>query len=102
MVSHLEVLGAVRVGQTNKEFASRERVKVVVGVSLDPLLVPDLGLFTLSVYLCDNLIEVRLGIHSLPERLTVLGVVTTAIVLLGAIVDEGDTTTGQGEYNSVA
>jgi hypothetical protein len=64
--------------------------------------VPDLGLLTLSVHLSDDLIKVGISVHGLPERLTVLGVVSTTVVLLSAVVDEWDTTTSQREDDSVA
>lgn len=65
-------------------------------------MVPDLRLLTLSVHLSDDLIKVGISVHGLPERFTVLGVVSTTVVLLSTVVDEWDTTTSQREDDSVA
>jgi hypothetical protein len=101
VVGDLVVLSVVRVSQTHKEFTTRERVEVLGSVSLDPLLVPDLRLLALSVDLGDDLVETAVGVHVLPERLAVLGVVATTVVLFSTVVNEWNTTTGQGEYDSV-
>ena len=47
-----------------------------------------------------HLVDVRVGVHSLPERLSVLRVIATGIGLLGSVVVEGDTSTGEGESQS--
>jgi hypothetical protein len=96
-----EVLRVVWVGQANKELTARKSVEVLGSVSFDPLLVPDLRVLALSVDLGDDLVETAVGVHVLPERLAVLGVVATTVVLLSTVVDEWDTTTGQGEHDSV-
>ena len=87
MVSDLALL-STRVGESDKELATRVGVEGVVGVALDLLLVPDLRGLALGVDLGDDLIEVRGGVHVLPERLTVVGVVATSIVLLSTVVGE--------------
>jgi hypothetical protein len=69
---------------------------------LYPRLAPNLRLFTLTVDFRDNLVEVAVRVHSLPERLTVCGVISTRVVLLSTVVDEGDTTASQGENSSAA
>ena len=87
MVSDLALL-TTRVGEGNEELATRVGVEGVVGVALDLLLVPDLRGLALGIDLGDDLIEVRGGVHVLPERLTVVGVVATSIVLLSTVVGE--------------
>ena len=59
-------------------------------------------MLTLGVHLTDDLIKVRIGVHRLPERFTVLRIVSTTVVLFSTVVDEWDTATSQGEDDSVA
>jgi len=79
------------VGESNQEFTTGEGVEVVIRVSLDVLLFPDLVCLSGSVDLTDLLVEVAGGVHVLPERLTVLGIVATTVVLLTTVVDERNT-----------
>lgn len=97
MVSHLSLLRIVSVGEGHEEFAAREGVEVVVHVALDLLVVPNLGGFALGVHRRDHLVQVRVRVVILPQRLSVLGVSTATIVLLCAVVSEGNTTGGEGE-----
>ena len=102
IVSDLVVNGAGLVGHSHEELSTRVSVEVLGGVALDPLLVPNFGLLALGVDLCDDFVKVRVGVHVLPEGLAVGGVVTTRVVLLGAVVDERDATCGEREDYGVA
>ena len=95
MVGDLTLLRAARVGKGDKELTTGVRVEVVVGITLDLLLFPDLAGLSLSVDGADHLVEIGAGVHILPERLTVLGVGAAAVVLLSTVVGEGNTTGSQ-------
>lgn len=88
------------VGESNQEFTTGEGVEVVIRVSLDVLLFPDLVCLSGSVDLTDLLVEVAGGVHVLPERLTVLGIIATTVVLLTTVVDERNTLGSEREDNS--
>lgn len=90
-VSHLDFLISTLVSEGNEEFTAGEGVEVLFDVSLDELLVPDLTGLTLGMDLSDLLVKIGASVHVLPERLSVLRVVSTGIVLLGSVVREGDT-----------
>lgn len=101
MVGHFVVLSVRVVCQTHKELTARESVEVLGCISLNPLFVPNLGLFALSVDFSNKLVEVRSSVHRLPQRFAVLRVVAAAVVLLCAVVNERDTSTSQGKDHSV-
>jgi hypothetical protein len=96
-VGHLEALLVVGVGQRNEELALGVGEELRVSVALNPLAVPDLGLFALGVHLGNDLVKVRVAVHGLPERFAVLGIIASAVVLLSTVVDEGNTVGGHGE-----
>ena len=101
MISYLNFLGVPSVSESNEEFATGECVEVVIDVSLDLLILPDFTGFTLGMDLCDHLVQVRLGVHILPERLTVLRICSSSVVLFSAIVGEWNTSGGQREGHSL-
>lgn len=96
-VAHVLVLRVIGVSQRNQEFAARESVKVGTRVALNPLFVPNLRFLSLSIDLGNNLIQVTVSVHVVPERFTVRWVVSTAVVLLGTVVNEWDTSGGERE-----
>lgn len=64
-------------------------------------MVPDLRVFPSLVYLGDLLVESRLRVEIVPERLAVVRISTSSIVLLRAIVHERDASAGHREdYSS--
>jgi len=75
VVGDLLGLVVVRVREGDQEFASGESVEVLSCVAFHPRLIPDGGLLALSVYLCDNLVEITSSAHTLPQRFTVGGVI---------------------------
>ena len=100
LVGHLDVLLVGGVGQGNEELTTRVGVEVVIDISLNLLLVPDLGGLTLGVDGGDLLVEIGVGVVGLPEGLTVLWVSSASIVLLSTVVGEWDTAGGKGEGHS--
>lgn len=94
------VAGAI--GQSDEELATGESVEVSRGVALYPLLVPDFAGLTLSIDLSDDLVKIAGGVHILPEGFTVSGIVAAGVVLLSAVVDEGNAETGHGEHGGGA
>jgi len=97
-VCNLSLLGGARVGQGNEELTTGEGIEAGISVSLNEVLVPDLGLLSLGIDLGENLVEIRAGVHVLPERLSVSGVVAAVVVLLSSVIGEGDTSGGECEY----
>lgn len=97
LVGHVSLLVVVRVGDGDQEFTSGEGIESVVRVSLDVLLVPDLHGLSGGVDLGHLLVDVAVGVHGLPEGLSVLWVVSTRVVLLTSVVEEWDTLGGEGE-----
>lgn len=97
MVSYLIRLLASSIRYCNQELAARIGVEVLGCVAFGPGLVPDCRGFALSVDLCDDLVEITGSVHVLPQRLAILGVVSTTVVLLGSIVNKWYTKTGQRE-----
>jgi hypothetical protein len=65
------------------------------------LLVPNLGLFALGVDLRNHFVKVRASVHVLPQRLTVLGVITAGVELLGAVVNKWNSSAGKRKDHSV-
>ena len=65
-------------------------------------MVPDGASLSLGVDSSDLLIEVRVSLHVLPERLSVLGIVATSVVLLCAVVGEGDSAGSECENLSLS
>ena len=100
MVSDFLVLVCVGVRKRDQEFAPGEGVEVLACVSFNPSLIPDGGLLALSVYLCNDLVEIAAGVHTLPHRFTVGWIITTRVVLLSSVVNEGDAASGEGEDGS--
>jgi hypothetical protein len=96
-VSHLELLSVVWISQSNKELSAGESIEVGGSVTLDPLVIPDLGLLTLVVDLLNDLVEITVRVHVIPQWLTIGRIVTTTVVLFSTVVNEGDSTSGQGE-----
>ena len=94
-------LRGASVGQSDEELTTREGIEVVVDVSLDLLLVPDSTGLSLSVNSGDSLVEVSVCLHVLPERLSVVGVVAASVVLLRAVIGEGDSASSEGENLSL-
>ena len=70
-------LVVVRVCEGDQEFASGESVEVLGCITFNPRLIPDGRLLTLSVYFCDDLVEITSSVHTLPQRFTVCGVIST-------------------------
>ena len=58
MVGDLVALVCGAICESDEELAARVGVEVLGSVAFNPGLAPDLGLFALSVYLFDHLVEV--------------------------------------------
>jgi hypothetical protein len=99
VVSHLTLLLVFGISQCNKELSSRECVEVVVNIVFLEALVPDLGALPSLVDLGDLLVKRRLSVEVVPEYLSVVRVITSAVVLFGPIVDEWDTSASHRENN---
>ena len=97
MVSYHTLLSAAIVGEGDEELAAGVGVEGVINVAFDLLLIPDSRLLSLGVDLRDKLVERRTFVKALPERLSVLGVITTSIELFSTVIGEGDTTRSQGK-----
>jgi len=102
MISDFVVLLVGGIGQSDKEFTTGVGVEVCRCVTFDPSLVPNLRLFSLSVYLRNYLVKITLSIHRLPERLSVGGVSSSRIILLSAIVDKRNTSSSKRKNCSVS
>lgn len=50
-----------------------------------------------SVDLCCHGVDSGVGVHVLPERFSVVWIITTSVVLLGTVVVEWDSSCGQSE-----
>lgn len=96
-VWYLDVLVIVRVRRGHEELASLETVEVVRDIALFEWVVPDLLGFSGTVDGSCHLVDVRVGVHVLPEGLSVLWVSATAVSLLTTIVVEWDTLSSQGK-----
>jgi len=91
-VSNLTNLSGAIVGQGDEEFTLAEGEEGVVTVALNVTVVPDLRLLALGVHCRDHVVQISVGVASLPHRLTICRVITTIVVLLITVVDEGDAT----------
>jgi len=100
MVGHLALLLIFRIGESDQELSSGEGVEAIVSVAFDLLLVPDLGVLPVLIDLSDLLVKRTLGVEITPQRLSVLGVVTSSEVLLRTVVDEWDSSASHREDNS--
>lgn len=99
-VRYSDLLLVVGIGGGYKEFTSGEGVEVVSNVLfLDGMLPNFLGLSSL-VDLGGHFVNVRVGVHILPQRLSVLRIVATSVGLLRSIVVEGDSSESQSEGES--
>ena len=96
-----DLLLIVRVGQGNEHITSGESVEVVEDVFLLEIVVERLGSLSGFVNSGGHLVDVRVGVHILPERFSVLWVVTTSVSLLGTIVIEWDTSGGKSKDEGV-
>jgi len=94
------VNGVATVGEGDKEVSSSEGIEVVELVLFFESVVPDLMSLSGLVDGSGHLVDVGVGVHGLPERLSVLWVIATGISLLGSVVVEGDTSSGEGEGQS--
>jgi len=91
----------VGVGQGNEHVSSGESVEVVEDVFLSKIAVIRFGCLSSIVNSSGHLVNVRVGVHVLPERLSVLWVVTTSVGLLRAIVIEWNTSGGESKNKRV-
>jgi len=96
----LELLIVCRVGQSNEEVTSVVSVDIVGNPFLILTVVPDLVSLSGSVNLLSHLINIRVGVHVLPERFSIVWIVTTSVVLFRTIVIEWDTSSSQSESKS--
>jgi len=91
----------VRVGQSNEHVSSGESVEVVKDVFLLEIAVIRFGALSSLVNFSGHLVNVRVGVHVLPERFSVLRVVTTSVGLLRTIVIEWNTSGGESKNKCV-
>ena len=90
----------IAVGQSDEQVTSSEGVEVVGGVFLLERLFVTFSLFSSLVDSSGLLIKVRAGVHVLPERLSIVWIVTTGIGLLTTVVVEWNTSGSHGEPKS--
>ena len=81
----------VRVSYCNKEFSTWEVVKVIHNILLLHRMVPNLVNFSSIVDCRGKLVNIWLSIHILPERFSILRIISTSISLLTSIIKEWDT-----------
>jgi len=96
----LELLIVCRIGQSNEEITSVVCIDVVGNPFFILTVVPDLVSLSGSVNLLGHLINIRVGIHILPKRFSVVWIVTTSVVLFRTIVVEWNTSSSQSEGKS--
>jgi hypothetical protein len=75
----------------NEEFSTWEGVKVIQNILFLHRMVPNLVNLSSIVNCCGKLVNIWLSIHILPERFSVLRIISTAISLLTSIIIEWDT-----------
>lgn len=90
-VWHLNALVIVSVCGGHKELTSLEGVEVVSDISLLEWMVPDSHVLSSTVDGSGHLVDVRVGVHVLPQRLSISWVVATTVLLLTTIVVEWNT-----------
>lgn len=96
----LELLIVSRVGQSNEEVTSVVSIDIVGNPFLILAVVPDLVSLSGSVNLLSHLINIRVGVHILPERFSVVWIITTSVVLFRTIIVEWNTSSSQSESKS--
>jgi len=96
-VWHLDALVVVRVGGGDKELASLEGVEIVLDISLFVWMIPNGLVLSSTVDGSGHLVDVRVGVHVLPQRLSVSWIVATTVLLLTTIVVEWNTLGGECE-----
>ena len=88
---HSNLNSIVWVSYCNEEFSSWEAVKIIQNILLLHRMVPDLVSFSSIINCCCKLVNIWLRIHSLPQRFSVLRIISTSISLLTSIIKEWDT-----------
>lgn len=83
--------------QSHEEVASVEAEDVVQNVSFFLRVLPNLMSFSGVVDGFDELIDLTVCVHALPQGLSVLWVVSATVPLLTSVVEEGDTSSSQGK-----
>ena len=96
-VWHGDALVVVAVGDGHEELASLEAIEVVLNVPFFEWVIVALHGLPGLVDGGGHLVDVRVGVHGLPEGLSVVGVVAAGIGLLTTVVVEGDALSGKGE-----
>ena len=96
---HVDVL--VAIGGHDQHVAERVGEKVFHHVPLNVVETPALSCLSSLVDCAHKLIHVTLGIHGVPETLTIGRVVSPAESLLITVVEEGDASGREREGNSV-
>jgi len=81
----------VAVRQGNEHVSSSVSIEIVSGVFLLKRLLVALSLLSSIVYKSGLLVKIRISIHILPERLSILRIVTTRVSLFTSIVVERNT-----------
>lgn len=88
------------VSKGNEELASSESVELVISPFLLELAVSDLLCLSGLIDSLDELVDVVVRVEVVPHDFSVVGIVATTVALFGTIVEEGDTSSGQGEGKS--
>lgn len=87
----------VSVSQSNQELASRVGVEVIISVPFDVFLGPYfVGLSSMNDG-WHKLVLVSGSVHGSPEGFSVAWVISTSIVLLATVVDDGDTSSSESK-----
>jgi len=91
----------VGVGQGDEHISSGESIETVGDVFLSEIAVIRFGTLSEPVNFSGHLVNISVGVHVLPERLSVLWVVTTSVGLLRAIIIEWNTSGGESKNKRV-
>ena len=100
-VWHAHIDSVPLVGSHNKHITLAKREEMVRHVPFNIRIVPNLCTLAGLIDISHKLIHVRAGVHCIPERFSVCGVVATAEVLLISIVKERNTSCSHCESDSI-
>ena len=77
--------------ETDQELTSRVSIELIVDVSLNLSLTPDLKLLSCGIYFSDELVHVGIAIEVSPKNLPVLRIISSSKVLLSSVVNDWNT-----------
>jgi len=102
LIGYCDGVEPICIGESNEHVSSREDVQVIVAIALDLRRVPNRILFTNRNHCFNENIGVCLGVViGGPECLPATGIAPSIEVLLGSIVDDGDSLGHQNECEGI-